>query len=519
MSAAPDNAPPEKGGSAARRRGSFLRSLSAKALLLAVVFVAVPIVVYDRLSAADEEKRQLLLAAVSDKGVTVSRALTPFLSRIDSVPFIELGQELKRFAADGLSLKLMFNPTPQAAGGGGFYYIAAAPAVPPDELAFERDRLIESGLLQRLSRSCQGELPLALRIDQPNGAGEVLTALNSVTTRSGCWVLLVSRPLDGAIARPYWQAPEVRAAAVAYLALAILAAGLFLGLWRSLNRFGRIARTIRGQGSTSASFAERNTIPELAEVATDFDRMVATLRASASGIRRAAEDGAHAFKAPIAVLRLSFESLRRDGNPGETRAGLAMAAALRAVDRLEGLVAAMRRLDWATADILEMERRPVDLARLCRDVTDSVAEDLPPAAPKLELEAPLNLNVMGSESGLETVIENLIDNAIGFTPAGGTIKISLLRQGETAVLAVEDDGPGVAAENLERIFQRYYSSRTTGADGGDGSLANGTPSAHQDHFGIGLWIVRRNIEAMGGRVFAANRAPTGLKMTVELPLA
>src|SRR5258708_4629958 len=236
MSATPERKPARK-----RPQAAFLRSLSAKALLLALVFVAVPLVVYESFRAADAEKRQLLLSAVSDKGVTVSRALTPFLSRVDSVPFVQLGEELKRFAGEGLSLKLMFNPTPQAAGGGGFYYIAAAPTVPPDELAAERDRLVESGLLQRLSQSCQGELPLALRVDLPKGGGEELTALNSVTTRSGCWVLLVSRPLDGAIARPYWQAPEVRVAAIAYLTLAVLAAGLFLRPLRSPIRFRRIA--------------------------------------------------------------------------------------------------------------------------------------------------------------------------------------------------------------------------------------------------------------------------------------
>ena len=108
---------------------------------------------------------------------------------------------------------------------------------------------------------------------------------------------------------------------------------------------------------------------------------------------------------------------------------------------------------------------------------------------------------------LEVVAENILDNAIGFSSPGGAITVSLRRNGQIAEFVVEDEGPGVAAENLERIFERYYSQRPRTADEED------------DHFGIGLWIVRRNVEAMGGTVAASPRESGGLRIAVQLRLA
>jgi two-component system sensor histidine kinase ChvG len=110
---------------------------------------------------------------------------------------------------------------------------------------------------------------------------------------------------------------------------------------------------------------------------------------------------------------------------------------------------------------------------------------------------------------IETVAENLIDNAVSFSPPGSGILVQLTRDGSFAHLIVSDEGPGVPAEQLERIFDRYYSERHA-------EPATDTASTY---FGIGLWIVRRNVEAMSGRIEAENRTPHGLAIHVRLPLA
>src|SRR3546814_5096281 len=85
---------------------------------------------------------------------------------------------------------------------------------------------------------------------------------------------------------------------------------------------------------------------------------------------------------------------------------------------------------------------------------------------------------------------NLIDNAIGFSPPGGTVRVVVRAARRGAILSILDQGPGVAPENFERIFEKGYSSRPRN-DGGPEAAA-------QENFGMGLWIVRPNAESMGG---------------------
>jgi two-component system sensor histidine kinase ChvG len=110
---------------------------------------------------------------------------------------------------------------------------------------------------------------------------------------------------------------------------------------------------------------------------------------------------------------------------------------------------------------------------------------------------------------VESVAENLIDNAVSFAPPGSEILVHLARDGRFAHLTVSDQGPGVPAGQLERIFERYYVERDAEASNEPG----------QNHFGIGLSIARRNVEAMGGTIEAENRTPHGLAVHLRLPLA
>jgi two-component system sensor histidine kinase ChvG len=89
------------------------------------------------------------------------------------------------------------------------------------------------------------------------------------------------------------------------------------------------------------------------------------------------------------------------------------------------------------------------------------------------------------------------------------VLVTLAAVDETAELRIEDEGPGVEPERLDRIFERYFSLRPKTADRGDGPPAQ--------HAGLGLWIVRRNVESLGGRVAASNRIDGGLCIRVTLP--
>lgn len=498
----------------------LLRSLAGRLVLLTLVFLAVPVLIYDQFRRADELNRTLLLQSAQQQGQLIARALEPDLVKADRASLPKLGAVLARFADERTGLKLLVRPR-AISGGDGFFYVAAAPSVSTFDLDWERQHLIERGVLERLGERCHWNAPLALRVPRESGEIEVLTSITPIHNAFGCWALVTSQSTEGFLAsslgRDYWRTASVQAAALIYLCMAALALAVLAGVWRSLLRFRDVARDIVNGEGGAGSFAERNAVPELAGVAEEFDRLVATLRRSADALRREAEDNAHAFKTPIAVIRQSTEPLRRALAESDTRCQRALAIIEKAVDRLDGLVSSSRRLDETSADLLAPPRRRIDLSRLVARMTAGDTGAATINGVRLAVFIDPGVIVRAGEEMLETVVENVVENAISFSPADGTVTVRLTRRAAIAELVVEDEGPGVDPGNLPRIFERYFSQREPGRGLPDDPAALGTAGA--THFGIGLWIVRRNVEAAGGRIVADNRPTGGFRMRIELPVA
>ncbi|MGH7002047.1 MAG: sensor histidine kinase, partial [Stellaceae bacterium] len=255
-------------------RPRFYRSLTAKAVLLALIFLTVPIIVYDQFRSADKAQRSVLLRSVREHGHVITAALAPILSTAERPALPQLGRELARFADDFTNVKLLFAP----AEAPGFFYVASWPVVSPAQLDAERETLRRQGILDQLSTSCDGELPVALRYATPDGGDEVVTSVTPLKTPAGCWVIVTSTSalsLPGArLGRPYWASSEVRVAAAIYLAMVLLTFTTFWSIRRALRRFAERARAIRERRSGGGSFRAQNDIPELADVAEEFDHMV-----------------------------------------------------------------------------------------------------------------------------------------------------------------------------------------------------------------------------------------------------
>src|SRR5712671_2831736 len=508
--------PPE---SSARRVSGWAWSLTAKTVLLAVIFVLVPVFLYMEFRSADQDSQELLLRSVRDEGRVISQSLLPLLEISDNGSFPELGRHLARFAGEVTTIKVLLAPNGTGAGSDGFYYVASWPAVVPGNLEAERETLARQGVLDRLAQNCWGELPFSLIYHRPTGGAEVVTAVTPLSTAAGCWAVIASFSAEAFpsahLGQPYWATPPVLIAAAIYLFMAVITFATLHSVRAGLRRFAERARRIRERGPGAGSFAARHSLPELAEVAAEFDRMVDALHSSAADLRRSAEDNAHAFKTPIAIIRQSLEPLRRVLPADNQRAQRAIGLVEHSLDRLDGLVASARSLDEATADLIAKPRLPVDLGAIVgrliqiqsaivasRDVTIILAShDLTITADLLP-----GLFVLGTEEMIETVLENLLDNAVSFSPPGSEIVIHLTRDGSFAHLTVSDQGPGVPAQQIEHIFERYYSERR--AD-----------EAASSYFGIGLWISRRNVEAMVGTIEAENGPSRGLTLHVRLPLA
>jgi two-component system sensor histidine kinase ChvG len=197
---------------------------------------------------------------------------------------------------------------------------------------------------------------------------------------------------------------------------------------------------------------------------------------------------------------------------------LARSDSAEARERMMAIVRAdVKRIDRLITDISDASRLDAELSRETSDRVDighlleTIAEvyrftEISRGVHlELSLDLPPHALVLGRDERLGQVFRNLIDNAISFSPEGGSVEISAQVEGGYIHVRVDDRGPGIPPENLETIFERFYTSRPEGHFG--------------NNSGLGLSIARQIVEAAGGTIIAANRDNGGACFVVRLPLA
>jgi len=216
-------------------------------------------------------------------------------------------------------------------------------------------------------------------------------------------------------------------------------------------------------------------------------------------------DAAHELRTPLAIMRSASELGLSSGTTDEQEAALEQVLAQNA--HLTRLVENLSTLARADSGAVSLERAPVDLSRLVAETVEGVAVLAEDRGVRLAVEAPDAVRVVGDAVRLRQVLLILLDNALKFTPDGGTIAVRVAREGGQARLRVRDSGPGVAPEDLLHLFERFYRADKARTGGGGTGLG----------LAIGRWIA----EAHGGHIAVANvPAPErGALFTVTLPLA
>jgi len=488
--------------------GWTLRSYAAKIALLLLVFFAVPGIIYNEFKKAEEEQRALLLQSLETQGKLIARSLVPQLETFDESSLDAITQTLSRLAVNRINIKLLLRPK-KSESGDGFYYIAAVPIVSKEYLGEEREELIASGVFDKVRETCEIGRVISLRYENPEREQEVITSVTPVQSEAGCWVVITSSRAETLLAAPieqeYWKRPEVLLAGGIYMGMALLVLWLFVDAWLNLRRFTKHARALRSGDASKHSFASMNKVPELAGVATEFDELVTELMDSARTIQNAAEENAHAFKTPIAVITQALDPLKRRISTDQVELRRSVELIEGAVERLDALVTAARRMDEVLAKAMQRPTGRIDLSGLVGGILDGYAEIIESRGLALRHEIARGIMIRGDDEMIETILENLLDNAIDFSPHGGAVNVTLEagRRGG-AVLTVCDQGPGVPPAKLDKIFERYHSDRPRDDE----------RNAESRHYGLGLWIVRRNAIAMGGAVTAENAVPQGLRVTV-----
>ncbi|MFM1958883.1 MAG: hypothetical protein RL588_400 [Pseudomonadota bacterium] len=386
------------------------------------------------------------------------------------------------------------------------------PARPRGSRASEPERPRASpgreALQAEIARALEGQRVSGVRRADPSGRvvsvsfpiRHVQAVLGVLTVEAG--------DVDSIIARQ-------RAALIPFILLSIGVSLLSSALLTSLialpvRRLARAADRVRLSRVRSISLPDlsRRT-DELGDLTRALEAMTDAQSERMGAIERFAADVAHEIRNPLTSLRSAVETLDLVSDPeAKARLGGVIRQDIQRMDRLVTDISNASRLD---AELSREPPRPFDLGRLLAEIVQAYS------AARREGEPPVLLTgvegetpVLGREGPAGQVFRNLIDNARSFSPPGGSVRLGLGHDNGWAVVQVEDDGPGIPPENLETVFERFYTSRPKGAAFGGNS-------------GLGLSIARQIVEAQGGTLRAENlEGPSGdrigARFTVRLPL-
>jgi len=285
-------------------------------------------------------------------------------------------------------------------------------------------------------------------------------------------------------------------AAAVMVVLSFLLAGTIAG---PMRRLAEAAEHVRRRTRSRVEIPDMTArADEIGHLSGAFRDMTDSLYSRIEAIESFAADVAHELKNPLTSLRSAIETLPLAKND-ESRQRL-LAVIQHDISRLDRLISDISDASRLDADLQRHEAVPVDLRKLLSALAD-IANEVPrDDGVKVELafepdDAPdETFTILGNDSRLGQVIDNLVENARSFSPQDGKVRIICKRVASGVEVAVEDDGPGIRPDALSRIFERFYTDRPEHRFG--------------QNSGLGLSISRQIVEAHGGRIWAENRLAT-----------
>ncbi len=283
------------------------------------------------------------------------------------------------------------------------------------------------------------------------------------------------------------------------------ALSLLLGLTiaRPLTRLRRRSEEILDRrGRLMGGFEAGDRKDEIGDLERALAELTRRLEDHLSATESLASDLSHEFKNPLASIRATTE-VALDENDHEVR--LKMLENIQTdVARLERLLSGAQEISRIEMQIEREDREQVPLGTLLEGIREAFRRRRPDRGPTINLRIPdHDVRIWASGDRLLQVYENLLANAVSFTPSDRQVMVSMEAVNDWAVVVIEDDGPGIPPEHLDRIFSRFFSYRP-GTDPGRG------------HMGLGLAIVKAIVEGYGGTVTAENREQGGARFIVRL---
>jgi len=285
-----------------------------------------------------------------------------------------------------------------------------------------------------------------------------------------------------------------------YLLLLAVVAVLFWVLALQLAwPLRRLAAAVRrfGAGDLTVRVGSRRH-DEIGEVERAFDAMAARIQTLLMAERQLLQDVSHELRSPLARLRLAAEVVAKPGNREAAAHRLR-----RETEKLSDLVNSLLQMTSAEGDPEACNVDEVNLSDILRDVAQDCQLEVEERGCSVTVDAPDNVRTLGDTELLQRAIENILRNAIRYSPAGAAIEASVRVEAAGNVLTVRDRGPGVPDDQLPKIFTPFF-------------RVDQSRDASSGGIGLGLAIAQRAIRLHHGELSAENAGP-GLRVTVVLP--
>jgi signal transduction histidine kinase len=260
-----------------------------------------------------------------------------------------------------------------------------------------------------------------------------------------------------------------------------------------LLRTGNLRTRVRVRGASDP----------LESAAQLFNQLLDRLERLMTGMRQMLDNTAHDLRTPLTRARARVESaLLRPGDAAAQTA--ALERTLEDIDRIDHMLTTLMDISEAEAGAMRLTRTAIDAAELLEETRSLFADSAEARGLRLTAAAPAGLAIEGDRDRLRQVLANVVDNAIKYTPEGGSIHLDAAASAGMIDLRVADTGRGIPADELPRIWERSF---------------RGDQSRSERGYGLGLSLVKAIVDAHGGTVAAESKPGEGATFTLSLPRA
>jgi signal transduction histidine kinase len=273
---------------------------------------------------------------------------------------------------------------------------------------------------------------------------------------------------------------------------------------RPLLQLAAVVQTILQTGRFEARVPVQGSRDPLDQLGALFNSMLDRIAALIAGMRGSLDNVAHDLRTPMTRLRGIAERALETGTDDPERYREALADCLEESERVSEMLNSLMDISEAETGVMRLAIEPVDVSEALADVQELYADVADDKGVAVAIDTGERLTVLADRSRLRQVLANLLDNAVKYTPRGGQVTMRARPGPEDVAIEVEDNGPGIPADDLPRIWDRLY---------------RGDRSRSERGLGLGLSLVRAIVEAHKGRAEVASSPAGGALFTIRLPAA